>query len=142
MAGQAGAGAMLPEVVFLGAGAFGVPTLEALARAGRVALVVSQPDREAGRGKRPTPTPISEFALAHGLPLLRNVPTDQVRVHIASEQRSLEKQHRRRPNRWTASKPGQDELAHHRLHLKEQEGAGEDGDRKEQSDRPVDGGGG
>ncbi|MFM9168973.1 MAG: hypothetical protein ACKOTD_02315, partial [Phycisphaerales bacterium] len=61
----------LPEVVFLGAGAFGVPTLEALARAGRVALVVSQPDREAGRGKRPTPTPISEFAMAHGLPLLR-----------------------------------------------------------------------
>ena len=80
--------AELPEVVFLGAGAFGVPTLEALARAGRVALVVSQPDREAGRGKRPTPTPISEFALAHGLPLLRtedcNSPEAGARIRGAA----------------------------------------------------------
>jgi methionyl-tRNA formyltransferase len=78
----------LPEVVFLGAGAFGVPTLEALARAGRVALVVSQPDREAGRGKRPTPTPVSEFALAHGLPLLRtedcNAPEASARIRGAA----------------------------------------------------------
>ena len=61
----------LPEVVFLGAGAFGLPVLRMLADAGRVALVVSQPDRAAGRGKQLTPTPISEFALARGLPLLR-----------------------------------------------------------------------
>ena len=63
--------ATLPDVVFLGAGAFGVPVLRMLADAGRVALVVSQPDRVAGRGKQLTPTPISEFALARGLPLLR-----------------------------------------------------------------------
>ena len=63
--------ATLPDVVFLGAGAFGVPVLRMLADAGRVALVVSQPDRVAGRGKQMTPTPISEFALARGLPLLR-----------------------------------------------------------------------
>ena len=41
----------LPDVVFLGAGAFGIPTLRMLADAGRVSLVVSQPDRAAGRGK-------------------------------------------------------------------------------------------
>lgn len=61
----------LPEVVFLGSGAFGLPVLRMLEQAGRVAAVVSQPDREAGRGKRSTPTPVSEFALEHGLPLLR-----------------------------------------------------------------------
>jgi methionyl-tRNA formyltransferase len=86
--GRAGAGAVLPEVVFLGAGAFGIPVLESLARAGRVRLVVSQPDREAGRGKRPTPTPVSEFALAHGLPLLRtadcNAPEDRARIREAA----------------------------------------------------------
>jgi methionyl-tRNA formyltransferase len=63
--------AALPDVVFLGAGAFGLPVLRMLADAGRVALVVSQPDRAAGRGKQLTPTPISEFALSRGLPLLR-----------------------------------------------------------------------
>lgn len=101
MAGQAGAGAMLPEVVFLGAGAFGVPTLEALARAGRVALVVSQPDREAGRGKRPTPTPISEFALAHGLPLLRtddcNAPEPSARIRGAAAEAAARAREAGRP---------------------------------------------
>ena len=71
----------LPYVVFMGAGAFGLPTLRMLADAGRVALVVSQPDRAAGRGKQLTPTPVSEFALARGLPLLRtadcNAPADR-----------------------------------------------------------------
>ena len=63
--------ASLPEVVFLGSGEFGVPVLRMLAEAGRVALVVSQPDREAGRGKKLTPTPVSAFALERGLPLVR-----------------------------------------------------------------------
>ena len=61
----------LPMVVFFGSGEFGVPVLRALADAGRVALVVSQPDREAGRGKQLTPTPVSAFALERGLPLVR-----------------------------------------------------------------------
>jgi methionyl-tRNA formyltransferase len=81
-------GESLPEVVFLGAGAFGLPTLGMLADAGRVALVVSQPDRAAGRGKRPTPTPVSEFALARGLPLLRtadcNAPGDREAIREAA----------------------------------------------------------
>jgi methionyl-tRNA formyltransferase len=61
----------LPDVVFLGAGAFGLPVLRMLADTGRVALVVSQPDRAAGRGKQLTPTPVSAFALERGLPLVR-----------------------------------------------------------------------
>jgi methionyl-tRNA formyltransferase len=78
----------LPEVVFLGSGAFGLPVLRMLADAGRVAAVVSQPDREAGRGKRPTPTPVSEFALARGLPLLRpsdcNAPAELDAIRAAA----------------------------------------------------------
>ena len=47
------------RIAFLGAGAFGVPTLEALGRRFEVPLVISQPDRPAGRGRHETPTPIS-----------------------------------------------------------------------------------
>ena len=39
------------RLVFLGAGAFGIPSLEHLAREHEIALVVTQPDRPAGRGK-------------------------------------------------------------------------------------------
>lgn len=55
------------RLAFLGAGAFGLPTVEALAAAHDVALVVSQPDRPAGRGRHPTPTPIAAFAEGAGL---------------------------------------------------------------------------
>ena len=47
------------RIAFLGSGAFGVPTLEALGRRFEVPLVISQPDRPAGRGRHETPTPIS-----------------------------------------------------------------------------------
>ena len=47
------------RVVFLGAGEFGLPTLDAIARNHVVPLVVSQPDRPAGRGRKQTPTPIA-----------------------------------------------------------------------------------
>ncbi len=52
------------RIAFLGSGAFGLPTLEAIASVHEVPLVVSQPDRPAGRGRRDTPTPISERVLA------------------------------------------------------------------------------
>ena len=60
------------RVAFLGSGAFGLPTLEALLASGdEVVLVVSQPDRPAGRGLKERPTPVAEFALSRGLPLRR-----------------------------------------------------------------------
>jgi len=59
------------RVVFLGSGAFGLPTLQSLLATHEVALVVSQPDRPAGRGKALTPTPVAARALELGLPLLR-----------------------------------------------------------------------
>ena len=52
------------RIAFLGSGAFGLPTLEAIAGEHEVPLVVSQPDRPAGRGRRDTPTPISARVLA------------------------------------------------------------------------------
>ena len=45
------------RVAFLGSGEFGVPTLEALGAAHDVVLVISQPDRPAGRGRRSAATP-------------------------------------------------------------------------------------
>lgn len=60
------------RLAYFGSGEFGLPTLEALVRAGHdVAAVVSQPDRPAGRGGRTRPTPVSEMAERAGLRLWR-----------------------------------------------------------------------
>ncbi|MBY0113592.1 MAG: methionyl-tRNA formyltransferase [Phycisphaerales bacterium] len=52
--------ARLP-LVFFGSGAFGVPSLRHLMAKHDVRLVVTQPDRPAGRGGKLTPTPIAEL---------------------------------------------------------------------------------
>lgn len=52
------------RILYLGSGAFGLPTLAALAREHTLAGVVTQPDRPAGRGGRPTPTPVARWAEA------------------------------------------------------------------------------
>ncbi len=57
------------RLVLLGSGIFGVPTFEALADRHDVQLVVSQPDRPAGRGRTLQPTPVSSWAAGRGLPL-------------------------------------------------------------------------
>jgi methionyl-tRNA formyltransferase len=60
------------KIVFLGSGAFGVPSLKALkASRHEILHVISQPDRPAGRGNKLTPTPVSAWAAANGLPLTR-----------------------------------------------------------------------
>jgi methionyl-tRNA formyltransferase len=59
------------RVVFLGSGAFGLPTLRAVAERHDVVLVVTQPDRPAGRGRRPTPTPVADFAAGRSIPVIR-----------------------------------------------------------------------
>jgi methionyl-tRNA formyltransferase len=50
-------------IVFFGSGAFGVPTLASLRE--RVAAIVTQPDRPAGRGGTLTPTPVAAWAALH-----------------------------------------------------------------------------
>ncbi len=61
------------DVVFLGSGAFGIPTLGRLATEHTVTGIVTQPDRRAGRGGKLTPTPIGAWAAEHlpGVPLIK-----------------------------------------------------------------------
>src|SRR5690242_16232593 len=60
------------RIVFMGSGAFAIPSLEALVEAGHdVVAVVTQPDREKGRGREVAPPPVKPIALARGLPVLQ-----------------------------------------------------------------------
>lgn len=59
------------RVVFLGTPDFAVPSLAAVARRHEVTLVVTQPDRPRGRGRRLAPPPVKELALGLGLPVLQ-----------------------------------------------------------------------
>lgn len=57
-----------PRIVFAGTPEFAVPSLRALAAFGAdVPLVLTQPDRPAGRGRRLTPSPVKQLALELGL---------------------------------------------------------------------------
>jgi methionyl-tRNA formyltransferase len=55
------------RVAFIGTGDFGVPLLERLPGLADELLVISQPDRPAGRGMRPRPTPVSAWGREAGL---------------------------------------------------------------------------
>ena len=58
------------RVVFMGSPDFAVPSLEALIEARfDVRLVVTQPDRPAGRGRHLLPTAVKQVALEHHLPV-------------------------------------------------------------------------
>ncbi|MFZ5597434.1 MAG: methionyl-tRNA formyltransferase [Bacillota bacterium] len=58
------------KIVFMGTPDFAVPSLKALARRGHVVkVVVTQPDRPRGRGKKVRPSPVKEAALAMGIPV-------------------------------------------------------------------------
>ena len=60
------------RVVFLGSGAFAVPSLAALLDAGHeVATLVTQPDREKGRGRALAATPAKVLAERRGVPILQ-----------------------------------------------------------------------
>jgi methionyl-tRNA formyltransferase len=59
------------RVVFAGTPQFSVSALAAIAARHTVVGVLTQPDRPAGRGRSLTASPVKEFALAQGLPLLQ-----------------------------------------------------------------------
>jgi methionyl-tRNA formyltransferase len=60
------------RIVFLGSGSFAVPCLEALLDAGHdVAALVTQPDREKGRGREIAPPATKPVAERRGLPVLQ-----------------------------------------------------------------------
>ena len=60
------------RIVFAGTPAFAVPALEAVVRAGhRVAAVLTQPDRPAGRGLAAAESPVKQAAARRGIPVLQ-----------------------------------------------------------------------
>lgn len=79
------------RIVYFGSGAFGLPTLEHLARHHHVLAVVTQPDKPAGRGSTLTPTPIGHWAALNlpSTPLLKPLKcrepavVDQIRAFPA-----------------------------------------------------------
>ncbi len=77
----------MPEagVVFFGSGSLGVPTLSALHARGVVRVVISQPDRPAGRGLKETPTPVSTWAVDHGVALVRTKNTNEGEALYAAQ---------------------------------------------------------
>jgi len=75
------------RLIYFGAGAFGLPTLQTLhaSEDHTVVAVVSQPDKPAGRKRELTPTPIAAWAAEQGLPVLKsdNVNTPEFVTRIA-----------------------------------------------------------
>src|SRR5688500_15709064 len=56
----------------MGSGAFAIPSLEALLSAGHeVVAVVTQPDKEKGRGREMAAAPVKTMALSRGLTVLQ-----------------------------------------------------------------------
>ncbi len=62
------------KIIYMGTPDFSVAPLEAIIRAGHeVTAVVTQPDKQKGRGKEVQMTPVKECALSHGIPVLQPV---------------------------------------------------------------------
>lgn len=61
-----------------------IPTLNALLGSSyQLVKVISQPDRPAGRGKALTPTPVSQWAIAHAIELIRPDKATDLKEHLS-----------------------------------------------------------
>jgi methionyl-tRNA formyltransferase len=69
------------RIVFFGSPEFAVPSLQLLAGQHDVALVVSQPDRPAGRGRALTPPPVKQLAGQLGIPIEQPVRLKETAFH-------------------------------------------------------------
>ncbi len=58
------------DLLFLGSGEFGLPTLRRLAAEHRVLAAVTRPERPAGRRRVPSPTPVARTAGDLGIPVI------------------------------------------------------------------------
>jgi methionyl-tRNA formyltransferase len=75
------------STAYLGTSAFAAAVLERLAATDhRPALVVTRPDRAAGRGRKLTPPPVADTARALGLDVFQpeSINTDEARDHVAA----------------------------------------------------------
>ena len=75
------------KIIFAGTPEFAVPALAALINAGHeVAMVLTQPDRPAGRGMKLHASPIKQLALQHNLPVFQpeSLKPAEIQAHIAA----------------------------------------------------------
>lgn len=73
------------KIIFAGTPEFAVPALDALIQAGHdIVMVLTQPDRPAGRGLKLKASPVKELALAHALPIYQpeSLKPIEVQTHI------------------------------------------------------------
>lgn len=76
------------RIIFAGTPEFAVPALSALVAAGhQITLVLTQPDRPAGRGMKLRPSPVKELALQHHIPVFQpeTLKDESVQARIATE---------------------------------------------------------
>jgi len=77
------------RIIFMGTPEFAVPSLQALLDHGeQVVAVVCQPDKPKGRGRKLSPPPVKELALATGIPILQ--PTKVRTAEFLEELRSYQ----------------------------------------------------
>ena len=76
------------RLVYFGSSDFGLPTLQRLVVEHDVRLIVTQPDRPAGRRRRLSPTPIAAFSERCGIELLK--PEDANLAAVAAQIRQME----------------------------------------------------
>jgi methionyl-tRNA formyltransferase len=75
------------KIVYLGSGQFGIECLNALnSSAHSVQLVVTQPPKPAGRGRKPKPTPVARWANTNSIPFVEtdNANTPEMIEKIAA----------------------------------------------------------
>lgn len=79
------------RVVFMGSPDFAVPSLRALLAAHEVCLVVTQPDKPAGRGKRLTPPAVKVLAEGAGVPIYqpRSARAPEVAERLRAEEADI-----------------------------------------------------
>ncbi|MCX7974891.1 MAG: methionyl-tRNA formyltransferase, partial [Candidatus Aminicenantes bacterium] len=73
------------NIVFFGTPEAALPSLEKLLNSEhQIKLIVTQPDRPAGRGLKLTPPPVKEFALKNGLPFIQpeKIRKDQTALNL------------------------------------------------------------
>lgn len=80
------------KIVYLGSGEFGIACLNALAKSNHtLPLIVTQPAQQAGRGRKPRPTPAAKWAKDHSIEFIEtdNVNTPEMVGRIAGLQPDL-----------------------------------------------------
>lgn len=68
----------MTRVVFLGTPEAALPSLRSLAESHEVALVITQPDRPRGRGRRVVPSPVKQEAERLGVPVAQPASRDEL----------------------------------------------------------------